>query len=126
MQIYLGKDSLGFEILDKLDKGLVYSDSSEGSHTDGFQLSHYMQCKIERGAEDSANITLLTLNLTSAGLQGNYLMLKIKFDNPLLVSIGSRKDTLVTTIIDGSFFSSPAGGSTIPSGTTFRTKLPKM
>ena len=53
-------------------------------------------------------------------------MLKIKFDNPLLVSIGSKKDTIVTTITDGSFFSPTDGSPTIPTGTTYRKKLPKM
>ena len=85
-----------------------------------------MDFKIERGAEDSADETALSFYITSAALEGNHLMLKIKFDNPLLVSIGSKKDTIVTTITDGSFFSPTDGSPTIPTGTTYRKKLPKM
>ncbi len=41
---------------------------------------------------------------------------KFTFDNPLMVSIGTQKDKMVITIVDGSFFANE-DGMPVPEGT---------
>ena len=53
----------------------------------------------------------------SAGLENSLLKFELAFDDPQQVSIGSMKDTMITTIIDGSFFSSEDNGLPIEPGT---------
>ena len=48
------------------------------------------------------------------------------FDDPPQVSIGSVKDHLITTIVDGSFFASEENGLPIEPGTQIEQPLPKM
>ena len=48
--------------------------------------------------------------MLSAGLENNLLKFEIEFDDPEQVSIGYNKDIIVTTIVDGSFFSSEKNG----------------
>ena len=71
-----------------------------------FDLTKFLNFELQRGSEDSAEMENLGFTIQSAGLEGDLLKFTIVFDQPIQVSIGSTKDMMVTTIIDGSFFSS--------------------
>ena len=62
----------------------------------------------------------------SAGLENSLLMFKLEFENPLFVSMGSSKDKMIATIVDGSFFSSSENGLPIEPGFKIEQLLPKM
>ena len=73
----------GLQFLEKLNKGLssqgtVKKDSNsrrlEDVENDSFQLSNYLDFKIVRGDEDSANADDLSFMVNSAGLENNLLM----------------------------------------------------
>lgn len=59
-------------------------------------------------------------------LDESNLYFKLKFENPLMVSIGSQKDILVGVILSESFFCSQDSYLTVKKGTELRTVLPKM
>ena len=59
-------------------------------------------------------------------MEGDELYLKIKFENPTKVSSGSKKDMLVATVEDISFFCSADSESTIELGYKIKSKLPRM
>ena len=92
----------------------------------GFQLSNYLKFEIQSGGEDSAKSEQLAFTVMSAGLENSLLMFKLDFENPLLVSMGSNKDKMIATIVDGSFFSSSENGLPIEPGFTIEQLLPKM
>ena len=75
-----------------------------------FSRTKFLNFELQRGSEDSAEIDNLGFTIQSAGLEGDLLKFLIIFDDPIQVSIGSKKDMMVTTIIDGSFFSSYSNG----------------
>ena len=50
-------------------------------------------------------------------VEGDRLYFKIKFENPSMVSIGSKKDMVVGTIIDEDFFCSSNSYQNIVKGT---------
>ena len=91
-----------------------------------FELSKFLTFEIQRGAEDSADSKDLGFTVASAGLENNLLKFELLFDDPLQVSIGLQNDVLMTTIVDGSFFSSEANGLPIEAGTQIEQPLPKM
>ena len=83
-------------------------------------MSEYLDFKIVRGAEDSANDEALTFDILSAGIEGSYLFLNCRFHYPLLISTGSKKDIMKATVVDGSFFMpSNSNGPSIRPGTSF-------
>ena len=73
-------------------------------------MSDFLKFSVLRGSEDSASIMDLGFTVLSAGLENNLLKFEIEFDDPEQVSIGYNKDIIVTTIVDGSFFSSEQNG----------------
>ena len=79
----------------------------------------YLEFKIKRGADDSADESDLTFNINSVGLEGGSLILKVKFNNPLLVSTGSRKDKMLAMIMNGKFFTPPNTACSVPNGYSF-------
>ena len=80
-------------------------------------MSNFLKFEVERGSEDSASSENLAFYVLSAGLENNLLKFELQFDNPQQVSIGSIKDVMITTIVDGSFFSSSDNGLPIEPGT---------
>ena len=50
-------------------------------------------------------------------VEGDRLFFKIRFDNPTMVSIGSKKDMVIGTIIDEDFFCSSNSYMNIVKGT---------
>ena len=95
-----------------LDKGLksqgIVSEKIRSLNEDekDFDLTKFLNFELQRGSEDSAEMKNLGFTIESSGLEGDLLKFVIVFDDPIQVSIGSTKDMMVTTIIDGSFFSS--------------------
>ena len=80
-------------------------------------MSNFLTFEIQRGDEDSANIEDLGFYVLSAGLENNLLKFELEFDDPQQISIGTLKDVMITTIVDGSFFSSSDNGLPIEPGT---------
>ena len=95
---------------------------STGGH---FSLANYLDFSIERGAEDSADPKDLDFEIMSANLDESFLVMKVQFKKPLLVSIGSKKDVMLAEVVNGQFFSTEEDGVPIPDGTTFNATLPK-
>ena len=91
-----------------------------------FSMDSFMTFKIVRGGEDSAPVEDLGFEVMSDGIDAGMLMFKLKFDHPLKISIGSEKDKMVSTIVDGSFFSSEENGMSIQPGTEIVNALPRM
>ena len=80
-------------------------------------MSSFLKFEIRRGDEDSSDIEDLGFYVLSAGLENSLLKFDLEFDNPQQISIGSLKDVMITTIVDGSFFSSSDNGLPIEPGT---------
>ena len=59
-------------------------------------------------------------------LAGDKLYFKLRFENPTMVSIGTKSDVMVATILDESFFCSADTPMTIEEGTEIRVVLPKL
>ena len=93
-----------------------------------FNLSNYLTFEIERGAEDSADGEDLAFEVASEQISNDQLNFRLSFENPLKVSIGTRKDIMIITIVDDAFFKSQSGSSgiTLKNGSTIRQLLPKM
>merc|ERR1712151_632125 len=105
------------------------SRESERRHLAGmeaFSMDQFLKFEVQRGSEDAAEVDDLGFKVKSAGLENTLLKFELEFDRPLQVSIGTAKDKLVTTIVDGSFFSSSDNGLPIPPGTKIEQPLPKM
>ena len=119
--IYLSSDMAGSSFLKDLGmkiatKGSVstkvtsYYDDEGSSETrrlaaeETFDLSDFMTFEIQRGAEDSADSEDLAFVVTSAEIENNMLNFKLEFENPSKVSTGTRKDIMIVTIMDDSFF----------------------
>jgi hypothetical protein len=75
-----------------------------------------MTFAIVRGADDSAPAEYLGFSVESAGIDSGMMNFKFNFEYPLMISIGEKKDKMVATIVDGSFFAN-ADGQPIPEGT---------
>jgi len=60
------------------------------------------------------------------GIQGDDLNLKMKFENPTKVSLGSKPDVVVATVVDESFFSSNESPASLTVGTQIVTLLPRL
>ena len=122
--MYFNAEVAGLSFLDTLDRGM----GSRGEVTDSlrllskedFQMSDFLLFSVLRGSEDSASIKDLGFTVLSAGLENNLLKFEIEFDDPEQVSIGYNKDIIVTTIVDGSFFSSEQNGLPLEPGTTIQ------
>lgn len=117
--LYFNAGVSGLSFLESLNKGLsargVVDDNGMGrrlsDHVRGgqrrlegnedFNLSNFLVFGIKRGGEDSAEVDDLGFDVESGGLENNLLKFQLKFDNPLAVSMGSEKDMMVATIIDG-------------------------
>ena len=80
-------------------------------------MNNFLKFEVQRRSEDSAPSEDLEFYVLSAGLENNLLKFELQFDNPGQVSIGSISDVMVTTIVDGSFFSSEDNGLPILPGT---------
>ena len=80
-------------------------------------MNNFLKFEVQRRSEDSAPPEDLEFYVLSAGLENNLLKFELQFDNPGQVSIGSISDVMVTTIVDGSFFSSEENGLPIQPGT---------
>ena len=80
-------------------------------------MSSFLKFELQRGDEDSADIENLGFYVLSAGLENNLLKFELEFDDPQQISIGTLKDVMITTIVDGSFFSSSDNGLPIEPGT---------
>ena len=80
-------------------------------------MSNFLTFELQRGDEDSADIEDLGFYVLSAGLENNLLKFELEFDDPQQISIGTLKDVMITTIVDGSFFSSSDNGLPIEPGT---------
>ena len=80
-------------------------------------MSNFLKFEIQRGDEDSADVENLGFYVLSAGLENNLLKFELEFDDPQQISIGTLKDVMITTIVDGSFFSSSDNGLPIEPGT---------
>ena len=80
-------------------------------------MSNFLKFEIQRGDEDSADVEDLGFYVLSAGLENNLLKFELEFDDPQQISIGTLKDVMITTIVDGSFFSSSDNGLPIEPGT---------
>ena len=80
-------------------------------------MSNFLKFEIQRGDEDSADVENLGFYVLSAGLENNLLKFELEFDDPQQISIGTLKDVMITTIVDGSFFSSSENGLSIEPGT---------
>ena len=102
--------------------GRCLADSADNA----FDLKSFMTFEVVRGAEDSATLEDLTFKVGSDGIENSLMKFKIKFDNPLKVSIGSNKDKMIITIVDGSFFADEKSGKPIPPGTKMEQFLPRM
>ena len=117
----LNDDVAGLSFLETLDKGLgsrgETSDIARRLSDQGFQLSSFLKFELQRGDEDSADIENLGFYVLSAGLENNLLKFELEFDDPQQISIGTLKDVMITTIVDGSFFSSSDNGLPIEPGT---------
>lgn len=85
-----------------------------------------MTFEVVRGGEDSAPLDKLGFTVNAGNLKANGLSFKLVFEYPLMVSIGSQKDKMIATIVDGTFFASSDTGLPIPPGTTIEQLLPKM
>ena len=83
-------------------------------------MNSFLTFEVQRGSEDSAKTEDLGFMVLSAGLENNLLKFEIEFDDPEQVSIGYNKDIIVTTIVDGSFFSSEQNGLPLEPGTTIQ------
>ena len=57
---------------------------------------------------------------------GGSIFFKFKFENPELVSIGTKKDVVIGTIIDESFFCSANSPSVITRGSKITAVLPRL
>ena len=75
-----------------------------------------MSFKLRRGSEDSATPEELKFYVSVEKMEGDKLYFKIKFENPTKVSSGSKKDMLVATIEDISFFCSADSEASIELG----------
>ena len=92
----------------------------------GFDLGNYLTFELRRGEEDSAPAEKLDFTVFVDSVDGDKMNFKVKFENPTMVSIGSRKDELIGVILDESFFCSDDSPKTIEMGTEIRTVLPKL
>ena len=128
--LFFNADVAGLSFMETLNKGLgSRGEVNEGTRylsSEDFNLSNFLTFEIQRGAEDSADSKYLGFTIASAGLENNLLKFELIFDDPLQVSIGLQNDVLMTTIVDGSFFSSEANGLPIEAGTQIEQPLPKM
>ena len=115
--IYFNADLAGLAFLETLNKGLASRGQNENpgrrrlpknsrrylDTTDTFSMDQFIKFEIQRGSEDAADIEDLGFQIKAAGLENNLLKFQLEFDHPLQVSIGTIKDSLVTTIVDGSW-----------------------
>lgn len=92
----------------------------------GFDLSKYISFELRRGDEDSAPAEKLGFFATVSKLENDQMKFSLEFENPLMVSIGSRKDQIVGIVQDESFFTSQDSGLSIAKGKEIKTFLPKL
>ena len=92
----------------------------------GFNLGRYIKFELLRGAEDSAKAEQLGYEVIIDGIDGGSIYFKLAFKNPELVSIGSKKDVVIGTIIDESFFCSADSPSVITKGSKITAVLPRL
>ena len=85
-----------------------------------------MAFELKRGAEDSAPPEQLQFSIFVNDLDNDSLYLQTEFENPTMVSIGSKKDVIEATILDISFFCSSDSDATIEIGTLIKFVLPRM
>lgn len=83
----------------------------------GFDLSQYISFELRRGDEDSAPADKLGYNVIVNSLDEDRIYLDLQFENPDQVSIGSKKDVVIGTIQDESFFSSKESNLSVKKGT---------
>ena len=69
-------------------------------------LSAFMKFEIIRGAENSASIDDLGFEAFVLDFEPQQVVLQFLFKNPLMVSIGSKPDSMRITIINPNLFSS--------------------
>ena len=80
--------------------------SQADSEQKGFDLNEYMAFELRRGNETPAEPDQLNFEVLMAEVKVDQLSLKLKFENPTMVSIGLEQDEVVGTVIDESFFAS--------------------
>ena len=75
-----------------------------------------MSFQLRRGGEDSAIPEELKFDVFVDRMEGDKLYFKMKFENPNKVSTGSKKDMIVATVEDISFFCSADSEASIKLG----------
>ena len=76
------------------------------SNSSGFDLSKYITFELRRGDEDSADAEQLKFDVIIDDVSDDKMFFKMEFENPKMVSIGSKKDMVVGTIQNEDFFCS--------------------
>ena len=85
-----------------------------------------MSFQLRRGGEDSATPEELKFEVFVDKMERDKLYFKVKFENPTKVSNGSKKDMLVATVEDISFFCSADSEASIELGYKIKSTLPRM
>ena len=93
---------------------------------DTFELSDFLSFELQRGSEDSADIEDLAFKVKSKEVRDDMLYFDFEFEKPEKVSTGERKDVMVVTIMDDSFFTSQSSGKSLTKGSQIVNVLPKM
>jgi len=84
-----------------------------------------MKFELIRGDEESsAPMEDLSFKIEVKEFEEKYLLLRVIFENPLMVSVGAVSDILRVTIIDTTLFMDPLTGLTIEEGTQLEFKIP--
>ena len=76
------------------------------SDSSGFDLGKYITFELRRGDEDSADADKLNFDIVIDDVSDDRMYFKMEFENPKMVSIGSKKDIVVGTIQNEDFFCS--------------------
>lgn len=89
-------------------------------------MDEVIEFELRRGDEDSAPLSDLQFSVIVPLIEGDELKIKLEFENPGRVSIGSQQDVVIATITNGEFFSQADGAETLNSGTTSILVLPRQ
>ena len=90
-------------------------------------LSKYMKFSIMSGNEDfDIDPIKYAFSAEIDSFTSNSILLHFIFDNPLLISSGSKSDVMEIEFIDTSLFVSSENGQTLPPGLKIQFVIPKQ
>ena len=107
-------------------KGIKQEASDDRRLEQVIDLDQFIDHKMNRGAEDSAELSLLSYSISVEEFTAYTLVLLVEFENPLSVSTGSEKDYLTIKFKESSFFISKQTGKGVSSDKEIVSQIPRQ